>query len=92
MNSRTFYFLQDSISKEFYTGQNNWMSMFQDGAVYYKEDNAIKGMKRVINGWLHEQKYAKGKELPDGFDQTEVNLRKNIENWGIVIVSGKIKL
>ena len=42
----------------------------------------MKGMKRVIDSWLHEQKYPKGTEYPNGFDQNEVNLRKNLKKLG----------
>jgi hypothetical protein len=85
-NTRTFYFLRDNVSKQFYTGEHNQISNFNDAAVYYKEKNAKLKIKEIISNWLHDQKYPYGNRLE------EVNLRKNIENWGIEIISRDVTI
>jgi hypothetical protein len=107
-NSRTFFFIQDSVTEEFYTGQNNWRSDFANGAVYYQEKNAQKKIKDIIRAWEHDQKFdydwvkENWKDLnPDSYKENlkaakvsdeEVAKRKSLKNWGIEIVSKKVSI
>ena len=56
MITRDFYFLQDSVSKKFYTGQHNGMMDIRNAAVYYSEDAAKKSIKKIIRSWEHSIK------------------------------------
>ena len=90
MNIRTFYFLQDTVSKKFYTGQWDQLAELKNAAVYYSKDGAKKGMGKVVEAWVSTQWHIQ--LSPDASVQTEVNLRSNLKNWGIEIVSGKVEV
>lgn len=56
MDKRTFFFLRDNVTKKFYTGEGNYLSVFYDAAVYHNELNAKKGLKRVVQSWAFDEK------------------------------------
>ncbi len=107
MMKRTFYFLRDSVSGQFYTGQNNRMADGLTGAaVYHGEANAREKIRDIRKSWEHQQKfgydYWKASTFPAMFDEKnqkellrrdgEVVLRKNLPNWGIIIVDSTLEL
>ena len=56
MDTRTFFFLRDNVTKKFYTGEGNHFSVFYEAAVYHNELNAKKGLKRVVQSWKFDEK------------------------------------
>lgn len=105
---RTFYFLKDSVSGKFYTGQSDFRSDFDDAAVYYQEKNAKKKIKDIIHYWEHNQKYD-SKWYKENFTDlseesykdyvkkakiidAEVAKRKGLKDWGVEIVSKEVAI
>ena len=94
---RSFYFLYDSITGKFYTGQNNWLTDFDRAAVYHSHDAAKTKVKAVINSWKFSQKHRDSyaarvkptnagdvawlKDLDDG-----IATHCNAKDWGVKIV------
>lgn len=105
---RTFYFIRDSVSGKFYTGQGNHLSTFSDAAVYFQEKNASKKIKDIIRSWKHDEKFdyewykENYKHYPkdiydDYLKSAELSLiqvakRKSLENWGMEIVQKEITI
>lgn len=56
MDERTFFFLKDTITGQYYTGQNNELFNFNSSAVYHNQKNALNGCKRVIQSWEFQKK------------------------------------
>ena len=97
--TRDFYFLRDSVSGQFYTGQHTCMSDFRGAAVYHSEISALKHIKGIVQAWEHnlnypiEEKYRKEfveQNRPWPNDLTKE--RKDLNYWGIVVVKGTIKI
>lgn len=93
---REFFFLKDNISNKFYTGRQVGLSDFESAAVYYNERNAIKAMKKMVHSWDYENEltsYRMGELNDYTLDMIrEIELRKDVENWGIQIVKGRCKI
>lgn len=96
---RDFYFLKDSVSGQFYTGQHDYMSDFRNAAVYHSEKSAISHIKGIVSSWEHnlkyplEEKYRKEhveQGIPWPNDLTQE--RKSLKDWGIVVVKGTVKI
>ncbi len=103
MQSRTFYFLQDSVTGNFYTGENNTIEDLSTAAVYFQSKNAEKKIKDIICSWEHQDEYAdhwiklkksesKEEKAWAKKEKQDVISRKNLENWGIKIVSKKVNI
>ena len=97
---RTFYFLKDSVTGNFYFGHKYIEKLVElDGAsVYHNEDNAKKMLRQivtewkwtesVVDDWIADKNSVKyGKTM-----KRMVNQRKNLPNWGIEIVSGEVNI
>ena len=80
MIKREFYFLQDSVSRSFYTGQYNVRGSFKNAAVYWSYESASKKRKDIIKAWEHDEKYQYTED-----EKEEILLRKHKEDWGILI-------
>jgi len=94
---RTFYFLKDSVSDKFYTGQNEHLSNLDGAAVYFKEANARARIKGIIQSWTHylkypvEEKYRNGySDYGEPFPNDIVKERKDLPDCGVIIVKGII--
>ena len=98
---RKFYFIKDSVTGNFYTGQNaDGIAPFDQAAVYFQRKNAEKKIKEYTNErysgsypW-HEKCLTLpnlhwDKEL---IDQTKkmIDERKDLPNWGIEIVEVEV--
>jgi hypothetical protein len=57
MDTRTFFFLKDTLSGEYYNGEGNWKQTFYEAAVYHQKQNAIRGMKRVMDSWEAQDRH-----------------------------------
>ena len=97
--TRDFYFLQDSITNKFYTGQHNCISEFRDAAVYHSEKSAINHIKGIIRAWEHDLKYPTEEKYREEFVQSNqpwpndlVQERKDLKSWGIIVVKGTVKI
>lgn len=75
---RTLYFLKDSVSGLFYTGQHCWLEQFQIAAIYSSEAGAKVAMNRIIEAWKRDDK--------EGIDVFGVRRRCHLKDWGIKIV------
>jgi hypothetical protein len=97
---RSFFFLKDSLTGKFYTGEQNYLSDFSDAAVFHSEANAKKKLKVHMDKWTFTQ---------DGLDfwadrakkglcdkkwakeeKDSVVSRQDIKDWGIEIVSVEV--
>ena len=100
MNKRTFYFLMDDVTGEFYTGQNHEMGEFRYAAVYYSLESVNKKIKDVVRAWEKTQKWLPTwKNQGDAQDLTYVTKRtrqvrthEKLPQWGIQIIEKEIKL
>ncbi len=101
--NRKFYFLKDSVTQKFYTGESYYINSFNNAAVYYQKKNVEKRLKELIKKWewYQENWTIQGSKLGDYAKQqikfvkenTElVNERKNLPNWGIEIVEVVVKV
>jgi len=95
--TRDFYFLQDSVTKLFYTGQYNWFLEFKYAAVYHTEKSALSHIKGIISAWEHDLKYPVESKYKEEFIKSNkawpndlVKERKNLKSWGIVLVKGTV--
>lgn len=98
---RSFFFLKDSVTGQFYTGQCEYRAEFAGAAVFYTEANAKKKVKTHINGWERTQngleywldRARKGQCEKEWAEEqkTDVLARKNLPNWGIKVVSVSVK-
>jgi hypothetical protein len=92
---RMFFFLRDSVTKKFYTGQNVHLADFSQAAVYFQKANAEKKIKemsspkRAGNWSWYETLSAVGFSASKA-EMREVNRRKNLPNWGIEIVEVEV--
>jgi hypothetical protein len=96
MNTRTLYFLRDSITKKFYTGQNVWFDEFSNAAIYYSKEAATKKVKVLVNAWKKQQKNADYwiEQVKTEHDKKwaqqrkqDVLIRQDLPKWGIEMVS-----
>jgi NADH:ubiquinone oxidoreductase subunit len=97
--TRDFYFLKDSVSGQFYTGQNEYMSDFRNAAVYHTEKSAVNHIKGITQSWEHHVKYPTEEKYREEFEKTQrpwpndmVKERRNLFDWGIVVVKGTVKI
>lgn len=97
--TRCFYFLKDSVSDQFYTGQHDYMSDFRNDAVYHTEKSAIAHIKGISRAWEHNLKYPTEEKYRKEFIEQNrpwpndlTDERKNLKDWGIVVVKGTVKL
>lgn len=94
---RTLYFLKDSVSGKFYSGQSIYLVDFKEAAIYFQEKNVIKRRKELVDKWkwhagniifwkgdTDKKKWAKEIE-------GDVNARKSLPDWGIEVVSREIE-
>jgi hypothetical protein len=99
---RFFYFLKDTVTDQFYTGENTNLGSFDKAAVYFQKKNAENKLKTIVNikysgswPWLQKHWTNKKDKVKDQFDHVKictklVNERKNLVNWGIEIVEIKV--
>jgi len=98
---RKFYFIKDSVTGDFYTGQSvDYISTFDKAAVYFQRKNAEKKIKEYIDdkytgSWRWHQNYL---ARPDivwtdemiNFYKKMIDERKDLPNWGIEIVEVEV--
>ena len=97
---RTFYFLKDSVTNQFY-----WSHKYVESFVeldrapdYGNEDNAKQSLQQIVTKW----KWTEGvvddwinDESSVEFGRTVkrmINQRKDLPDWGIKIVSGEVNI
>jgi hypothetical protein len=102
MNTRPLYFLKDKVTGKFYSGQGNDYGEFVSAAMYHQIKNAKSGLKRVIDGWVHQRecadywvKESMKKNSPTDKvwarqQKEDVELRKDLPDWGVEIVGGTV--
>jgi len=98
---RTFYFLKDSVTGNFYDGGNcDGIGQFDKAAVYFQRKNAEKRMKQLINvkysgSWEWTEKCLQDYNNLHWGDKAQrrrdVRLRKDLPNWGIQIVAVEVE-
>jgi hypothetical protein len=98
---RTLYFLRDSVTGKFYNGENcDNIGRFDTAAVYWQRENAAKRIKRLVNvkysgSWEWTEKCLQDYDNLHWGDKAQrlrdVQLRKDLPNWGIEIVSAEIE-
>ena len=95
---RKFYFIKDTVSGQFYTGQENDLADFSEAAVYYSEASAKKKMKVLTDDWEFDHEYSDGWLKEKGTDKKwakeknkNASKRKNLPLWGMEIVSVEVK-
>jgi len=98
---RTFYFLKDSVTGNFYDGENcDNIGHFDTATVYWQRDNAAKRIKRLINvkysgSWEWTEKCLQDYDNLHWGDKAQrrrdVQLRKHLPNWGIEIVAVEVE-
>lgn len=98
---RSFYFLRDSVSKQFYTGFYTQIDRFERAAVYFTREEVEEKLKKLINkeytgSWENLQRglphYDKRCKKAYKKDLELVNERKNLKDWGIEIIEVEISL
>jgi hypothetical protein len=104
MNKRTFYFLRDSVTGKFYTGQNTYIDTFDKAAVYFQRKNADKKLNELLSAkhcgswpWIEKQWTTYDDKHQGQYALVKesiklVNERKHLPNWGIEIVETDIKI
>lgn len=96
--NRTFYFLKDSVTGRFYTGQSNYIDNFDKAAVYFQRKNAEKKIKDVLYSWdlgmKHIEKYTEVYLSRDIYEdvKAKIDQRKDLPNWGIEVVEIEVSV
>lgn len=95
--TRDFFFLRDSFSGQFYTGQHNWMSSLRNAAVYHSEKSAIEHIKGIVSAWEHDKKYPTEEKYRSEFTNQPwppdlVREREGLPKWGVVVCKGTLKI
>jgi hypothetical protein len=99
---RKFYFIKDTVTGQFYTGQENDIADFSEAAVYYSNASAEKKIKSIIedwdddhqfaDSWINDAKKGVGTSLRWAKEKkNNVLKRQNLDQWGMEIVSVEVK-
>ena len=98
---RKFYFVKDSVTGNFYIGQNaDDIAPFDQAAVYFQRKNAEEKIKRYVSDkysgsypWyvkcLASPDLHWGKKLINKIEKM-IDERKDLPNWGIEIVEVEV--
>ena len=89
METRTLYFLQDSVTKQFYTGMDRYRGEFYLAAIYHNEKNAAKKIKEIVFTWQHA---AMWDDKTDADYTNDILSHKDLKDFGIVIASANVNI
>ena len=88
VNTRTLYFLKDSVSGKFYD-EFGTLTSFNKCKISSEENIILETMICIIKLMKHFKKYPVGQS-----DQylKDIDFREKLENWGIVIESVEVTI
>lgn len=100
-NTRPLYFLKDSLTGKFYTGQRNELGEFATAAIYHQMKNATSRVKGVVEAWEFQRKTADywieecKKKRPEDQkwakkEKDEAIARQDLPDWGVQVVGGTV--
>ena len=92
---RSFFFIRDSLTKQFYSSSRNDLGTFAEAVVFLQRKNAEKGIRDRFFHWeiyLERTDTKKGNPVSEYIRRNfiEAKKRQELKNWGMEVVEVKV--